>query len=134
MSRLQALLPLPLIFLLGACGAEPPAAPTAAEPPVVRDVVLAAVTPRDVRETTEVVGTVRSRTVTTLSSRVVGRVQAVHVREGSRVEPGQLLVELLDSEGALSTARMALTRNLYEATVSQARLELSLGTLDRERL
>ncbi len=43
------------------------------------------------------------------------------------------IVELLDSEAALSEARTALTRNLYDATVSQARLALALGTLDRER-
>jgi outer membrane protein TolC len=43
------------------------------------------------------------------------------------------IVELLDSEAALSAARTALTRNLFDATVSQARLALSLGTLDPER-
>lgn len=43
------------------------------------------------------------------------------------------IVELLDSEAALSATRTALTRNLYDATVGQARLALSLGTLDRER-
>ena len=30
-------------------------------------------------------------------------------------------------------ARTALTRNLYDATVAQARLDLSLGVLTRER-
>ncbi|MBI3086114.1 MAG: TolC family protein [candidate division NC10 bacterium] len=43
------------------------------------------------------------------------------------------IVELLDSETALTAARTNLTRTLYEATVGQARLELSLGTLDRAR-
>ena len=44
------------------------------------------------------------------------------------------IVELLDSETALTAARTNLTRTLYDASVGQARLELSLGTLDRARL
>ena len=40
------------------------------------------------------------------------------------------IVELLDSETALTAARTGLTRTLYDATVSRARLELSLGRLD----
>ncbi len=43
------------------------------------------------------------------------------------------VVELLDSETALTAARTGLTRALYDATVSQARLDLSLGRLDRAR-
>lgn len=43
------------------------------------------------------------------------------------------IVELLDSETALTASRTNLTRTLYDATVSQARLDLSLGQLDRAR-
>jgi outer membrane protein TolC len=43
------------------------------------------------------------------------------------------IVELLDSETALTAARTNLTRALYDATVSQARLEFGLGDLDRAR-
>jgi outer membrane protein TolC len=43
------------------------------------------------------------------------------------------IVELLDSETSLTAARTNLTRTLYDATVSQARLDLSLGRLDRAR-
>ncbi len=43
------------------------------------------------------------------------------------------IVELLDSETALTAARTNLTRTLYEATLGQAKLDLSLGTLDRAR-
>lgn len=43
------------------------------------------------------------------------------------------IVELLDSETALTAARTSLTRTLYDATVGQARLDLCLGTLDRAR-
>jgi outer membrane protein len=43
------------------------------------------------------------------------------------------IVELLDSETALTAARTNLTRARYEAAVGQARLDLSLGTLDAAR-
>jgi outer membrane protein len=43
------------------------------------------------------------------------------------------IVELLDNEMALTATRTNLTRTLYDATVSQARLDLSLGRLDRSR-
>ncbi len=43
------------------------------------------------------------------------------------------IVELLDSETALTAARTNVTRTLFDATVSLARLELSLGSLDRAR-
>ncbi len=43
------------------------------------------------------------------------------------------IVELLDSETALTAARTNLTRTLYDTTVGQARLDLSLGLLDRTR-
>lgn len=43
------------------------------------------------------------------------------------------IVELLDSETALTAARTSLTRTLYDATVGQARLDLSLGTIDPTR-
>lgn len=43
------------------------------------------------------------------------------------------IVELLDSEMALTAARTSLTRTLYDATVGQARLDLSLGTIDPMR-
>lgn len=43
------------------------------------------------------------------------------------------IVELLDSETALTAARTNVTRTLYDATVSLARLELGLGRLDRAR-
>jgi outer membrane protein TolC len=43
------------------------------------------------------------------------------------------IVELLDSETAVTAARTNLIRTLYDTTVSQARLDLSLGRLDRAR-
>lgn len=43
------------------------------------------------------------------------------------------IVELLDSETALTAARTSLTRTIYDAVVGQARLDLSLGLPDPAR-
>jgi RND family efflux transporter MFP subunit len=44
------------------------------------------------------VGTVRSKTTTVLSSKTMGNILAVHVREGDRVRTGQLLIEIDDRD------------------------------------
>jgi multidrug efflux system membrane fusion protein len=51
-----------------------------------------------VQEEYEAVGTVRSKTVSVLSSKTVGSILAVHVREGDRVQTGQLLIEIDDRD------------------------------------
>ena len=49
-------------------------------------------------------GTVRSKTTTVLSSKTMGNILAVHVREGDHVRTGQLLIEIddRDSQGPAS--------------------------------
>ncbi len=69
----------------------------------------------------------------------VSREAVTQAEEGLRIVQDRYdaglttIVELLDSEMALTAARTNLTRTLYDATVSQARLDLSLGRLDRAR-
>jgi len=71
---------------------------------------------------------------------VVAREAVTHAEESLRIVRDRYdaglttIVELLDSETALTAARTNLTRTLYDATVSQARLDFSLGLLDRARL
>ncbi len=48
----------------------------------------------------ESVGTVRSKTTSVLSPRIMGYIVAVHVREGDQVQPGQLLVAVDDRDAA----------------------------------
>ncbi len=53
----------------------------------------------------EAVGTVRARKASLLSSKTVGQITAVHVREGDRVKTGQVLVEVDDREAASQLVR-----------------------------
>lgn len=132
---------------LTACGKVSADAPQGIEPPVVRDATIGIVTPSEVVEAAEVVGTVKSRTSTTLSSKLVGTILALHAREGSQVEKGQLLVELDDrdlaaqlrrAEAGLREAVAALgevDRAIAAATAArvaaEAQRELAVATLAR---
>jgi membrane fusion protein, multidrug efflux system len=111
-----------LIFVglpLFACGKEAAEPPKAAEPPVVRDATVATVAAAELEEASEVTGTVRSRTTTTLSSKIVGRILALHVREGSMVQAGQLLIELDDQDFAAQTRRAEAGLREAEAAMEE---------------
>lgn len=126
-----ALLPLALAALVAGCHSEPPAPPKAAEPPVVRDVTVAAVQSTDIVETQEVMGSVASRTTTTISSRIVGRIRALHAREGSRVDAGQLLVELDDQDIAAQVRRAEA--GLAEAEAGLTEVERAIAAAGASR-
>ncbi len=119
----RATLLLTLVTLpLFACGREatPPAKPP--EPPVVRDVTLGVAAQANVDEATEVTGTVKSRTTTTVASRIMGRILALPVREGSVIQAGQLLAELDDQD---------ITAQLRRADAGLAEAEAALMEVDR---
>ena len=106
MQTLRHAAPVVLAFLvLAACGKEPAQPAKAPEPKIVRDVTVGVVTMADVDEAAQVTGTVKSRTSTTLSSKIVGKILAMYVREGSEVQAGQVLVELDDSDIAAQVRR-----------------------------
>ncbi len=135
------------ILALAACGKEPAHPSKTPEPQIVRDVTVGIVAPAEVNETAEAVGTVKSRTTVTLSSRIVGRIVALHVREGSQVDAGQVLVELDDRDIAAQTRRAeaalreaesgvvevdrAITAAAAARTVAEAQRDLAAATLAR---
>ncbi len=98
------------------CGNPSPEEPGG--PSTVVTTSLEEVQPRPSPIVQESVGTVRARLESTLSSQIVGRVLAVRVREGERVEKGQTLVQIeaLDSGAQLGGA---------EAGVGEAESALS---------
>ena len=121
MLLLVALVALPLL----ACGREPAHQENAVEPPVVRDVAIGAVAEAALDEIVEVTGTVRSRMVTTLSSKIVGRILALHASEGREVKAGQTLIELDDQDIAAQTRRAEA--GLREAESGMAEVDRSIA-------
>ncbi len=100
-----------------------------------------------VEEDYEAVGTVRSKTTSLLSSKTVGSIVAVHVREGDRVKIGQLLIEIddRDSQSQLQKAEAGLRevregleeieQNIHGAEAARGAAEagkaLALATFNR---
>ena len=88
----------------------------------------------------EAVGTVRSRTSTTLSGKIVGAVEAVLVKEGDRVKQDQVLLvldarqvtaQLNQAEAGLAEARKAQTAAIAARDAAQAQAQLARVTYQR---
>ena len=118
--------------------------------PTVAGVRVEAVTLTPVEKGYEAVGTVRSRTTVVLSSRIVGTILAVHVREGDHVRTGQRLIEIDDrnavaqlqkAQGGFQEARNALSeeeRNIQAAQsakdAADANKKLAASTYKRYKV
>jgi multidrug efflux pump subunit AcrA (membrane-fusion protein) len=126
------------------CGSKEDFSKTA---PVPQKVKIEKVQVSHVEDTYEAMGTVRSKTISVLSSKVLGRVVTIPVREGDRVKAGQLLVEIDDremkaqlqkSQAGLKEAQYALDEiekgirgGEAEKKAADARLALASSTFDR---
>jgi multidrug efflux pump subunit AcrA (membrane-fusion protein) len=113
--------------LLWACSREGelPRRKTTAEP--VRGVEVNVIAPEPVEDFFEAVGTVKPGKSTMLSSKVVGNIAAVSVREGERVRKGQLLVEIdsreLDAE--LQAAKAGLEESGWGIKAAESAVEVA---------
>ncbi len=90
----------------------------------------------------EAVGTVEARVASTLSSKLMGTVTAVNVREGDAVKRGDLLVvidqrqvaaDLRKAEAALAEAKRAKASAESALTSAKAAFELATATYNRYR-
>ena len=88
----------------------------------------------------EATGTVSAKDASTLSSKIMGVVKAVYVKEGDRVKKDQVLVDidprqvkaqLLQAEAALSEARKAESAALSAQHAARASADLAKATYDR---
>jgi len=88
----------------------------------------------------EAVGTVEARITSTLSSKLMGTVKAVHVREGDTVKEGDLMVVIDDrqvsahlrsAEAALAEAKKAKASTGSAMEAAKAGAELAGSTYDR---
>jgi multidrug efflux pump subunit AcrA (membrane-fusion protein) len=84
--------------LVVSCSRKPEA--TAPRVSAATDVKIERVTAAAVDDLYEATGSVRSRTTSVVSSRIMGSVIAIHVREGDRVRAGQTLLEIDNRDAA----------------------------------
>jgi membrane fusion protein, multidrug efflux system len=118
MKPYLALLPAAAMLLVS-CGGEPPRREAAAQAPVA--VQLTAASTVEWPATYEATGTVRARTTTTISSKVMGYVREVHAQVGDHVQQGQTLI-VLDARD--------LDANLRRAEAGRAEVESAVPELD----
>lgn len=138
---IRRLLPIPLFVALVACGSKtetPSKAEAKGGPPVqVRTTVVSQVEWPSIYDA---VGTVRARTATQISARIMGAAREVLVRVGDRVRQGQTLV-VIDSrdiesrqrqvDAALTEAHSAEAEAQNAIESARANLELAESTFRR---
>jgi RND family efflux transporter MFP subunit len=127
-------------LLLAACGEKARQGPEATPRPVVTGVEIVTVQPVPRDTSAEAAGTVRARTAAAVAPQVMGRLTAVLVEAGGRVEAGALLAtiddasaraQLSSAEGALAEAEAA--REEAGRAVAQAEAGRSLAEKTFER-
>lgn len=101
-----------------------PAAATSAEAPATVPVEVATVKLRPFSEGVEAVGTVAARHDVTVSSEAAGRVVAVRVEVGDRVQPGTLLAEVDPELRQLAVEQAQAQLALAQGNVGKARRDL----------
>jgi RND family efflux transporter MFP subunit len=130
----------PAVFTLTGCGEkiEPGNTPGKAGDPVKAPLAEARITQEPVLY--EAVGTITARTASTVSGKLMGTVQAVHVREGDMVQKGDLLVTLdqrqvsaqVDkAQAALKEARRAESSAVSAHDAARAAADYAEATFKR---
>lgn len=139
-SMIRRFLPIPFFAALVACGSksEAPKAELKTGPTV--QARTATVTQTEWPSLYEAVGTVRARTATQVSGRIMGAARQVMVRVGDRVKQGQTLV-VVDSrdiearqrqaDAGLAEARAAEAEAVNAIESAKANLELAESTFKR---
>ena len=116
-ARSAALLPAAVAAVLSGCG-KPAGGPGGMPPLPVEVVTLAE---RPVEQTSEFVGTVRSRRSTTVQPQVEGFVTRILVRSGDRVRPGTPLMRIDAGMQRAAVASLESIRAARQADVQYAR-------------
>jgi multidrug efflux pump subunit AcrA (membrane-fusion protein) len=107
-----------LAMFVSACGKKPQA--TAETPAVVTGVQFETVASSSVNDVYEATGTVRAKTSTVLSSKIMGTVMALRVREGDRVNAGQVLIEIDNRDAAAQLQKAQAGLRQAEQAVAEA--------------
>ncbi|WIG98530.1 efflux RND transporter periplasmic adaptor subunit [Myxococcus sp. SDU36] len=121
-NPMKAMWGVTLLAVVAGCSGQKAAPP--APPP--REVEVLTLTPREVRETGEYLGSLMSRQSVSVLPQVAGYVRKIHVRPGEKVEAGAALIEVDSREG---TAALDSAQAQFSST--QVSLELARRTLER---
>ncbi|MCE9669638.1 efflux RND transporter periplasmic adaptor subunit [Myxococcus stipitatus] len=129
MKRLWTL----VVWVAAVSGCAGESAPPVAPPP--REIEVISLTPHEVRDTGEYLGSLLSRQSVTLLPQVAGYVRRIHVHPGQQVEEGAPLVEVdaREETAALDSAEAQLGSSRVERELAH-RLLTRVETLHQEGL
>jgi RND family efflux transporter MFP subunit len=96
-------------------------------PETVRNLSVLAVQPASVPDLLEAVGTVSAAQTSNLASQMMGSIMEIRVREGDRVQRGQVLAVIDNSQPRASLDRAIAADNAAQQQVSSAESDLSLA-------
>ncbi|MFP2961373.1 efflux RND transporter periplasmic adaptor subunit [Myxococcus sp. 1LA] len=120
-NPMKAMWSVTLLAAVAGCSGQKAAPP--APPP--REVEVVTLTPREVRDTGEYLGSLLSRQSVSVLPQVAGYVRKIHVRPGEKVESGAPLIEVDSREGtaALDSAQAQLSSTQVSLTLARRTLE-----------
>lgn len=127
---------LPAFTLAVLVGCHHDVAPLNATPATVTGLEVAETHTAQVPEASPVVGTVQAKESASLSSQVVGRVNAVFVHEGDTVPAGQVLVRIDNTQARASVdqAQSNVDAAQHQLDASRSQAALAASTLQRYQL
>jgi RND family efflux transporter MFP subunit len=105
----------------------------AAAPDTVSNVQVVVAQKSNVPDWLEVVGTVRAAQTSQLASQIMGNIVAVQAHEGERVESGQVLVMIDDTQLRSAVEQAAAAELAAQKDVSAAESELALAQTTLKR-
>jgi len=116
---------------LSGCSNEHPAVP--AKPEFVSGVEIAVAQATTVPDWLEAVGTVRAAQTSTVASQAMGNIVEIRAHEGDRVETGQVLAVIDDTQprAAVQQATAALVAAEKEVSAADSQFTLTEATLKR---
>ena len=139
-QRFLSLFALFMLLLPLACSDKIEPGTTTESPPVVKNVPVATARMVDRPIIYEAVGTVQAGITSNLGSKLVGTVEAIHVREGDRVKEGDTLIiidqrqvkaGLRKAEAGLAEAKKGLVAATSARDAARATEDLAIATYQR---
>jgi RND family efflux transporter MFP subunit len=132
-SILSRLIPLTVVLASGLSGCSSDRQPTPTAPATIRNLSVLAVQRADVPDLLESVGTVRAAQTSQRASQMMGNIVELRAREGDRVQRGQVLAVIDESQprAAVDRATSAVSATEQEVAASDSGLTLAQLTLNR---
>lgn len=127
-SSLPAMATLVLGITLAGCGGGSRHDTSTPAPPPTQKVAVVTMATETGPQFVEGVGSVEARTEAQVAARVMGYVQQVHVREGDRVQAGQVLVEIAASELNAAVAQANAARQEAQSASSEVESAIVAAT------